>query len=66
MSTEMVEHFWYSFAEKAGINLHINVLAGENAHHKIEAIFKAVGRALREAVMRDTNNPEMASTKGML
>ena len=66
MSTEMVEHFWYSFAEKAGINLHINLLAGRNEHHKIEAIFKAVARALREAIKRDTNNPEMASTKGML
>ncbi len=66
MSTEMVEHFWYSFAEKAGINLHINILAGRNEHHKIEAIFKAVARALREAIKRDTTNPEMASTKGTL
>ncbi len=66
MSTEMVEHFWYSFAEKAGMNLHINILAGRNAHHKIEAIFKAVARALREAVKRDTNNAKLASTKGAL
>ena len=66
MSTEMVEHFWYSLAEKAGMNLHINILAGRNAHHKIEAIFKATARALREAVRRDTNNAKMASTKGAL
>ena len=66
MASEMVEHFWYSFAEQARINLHINLLAGRNEHHKIEAIFKAVARALREAVARDTNNPEIASTKGML
>ncbi|MEM8487349.1 MAG: imidazoleglycerol-phosphate dehydratase HisB [Bacteroidota bacterium] len=66
MSTEMVEHFWYSFAEKAGMNLHINILSGRNAHHKIEAIFKAVARALREAVKRDTNNAKLASTKGAL
>ncbi len=66
LSTEMVKHFWYSMAEQAGMNLHITVLAGNNAHHKIEAIFKAVARALREATRRDTNNPEMASTKGML
>ncbi|MFK7844821.1 MAG: imidazoleglycerol-phosphate dehydratase HisB [Rhodothermales bacterium] len=66
LSTEMVEHFWYSFAEKAQMNLHINVLAGRNEHHKIEAIYKAVARALREAIKRDTTNPEMASTKGML
>lgn len=66
MSTEMVEHFWYSFAEQVGMNLHVNVLSGRNAHHKIEAIFKAVARALREATRRDTNNPEVASTKGAL
>ena len=66
LATEMVEHFWYSFAEQAGMNLHINVLAGRNEHHKIEAIFKSVARALREAISRDTKNPEMASTKGVL
>ncbi len=66
LSTEMVEHFWYSFAEQARMNLHIDILAGRNAHHKIEAIFKSVARALREAISRDTNNPEMASTKGAL
>ena len=66
LSTEMVEHFWYSFSEKAGMNLHINVLAGRHAHHKIEAIFKAAARALRQAASRDTNNPEIASTKGSL
>ncbi len=66
MSTEMVEHFWYSFAEKVGMNLHIAVLEGRNEHHKIEAIFKAVARALRQAAARDTNNPEIASTKGAL
>lgn len=65
-STEMVRHFWYSFAEQARINLHIDLLRGENAHHGIEAIFKAVGRALREAVTRDTTNAQMPSTKGKL
>lgn len=66
MSSEMVEHFWYSFAEQVRMNLHINLLAGRNEHHKIEAIFKATARALREAVARDTNNPKIASTKGSL
>lgn len=65
-STEMVRHFWYSFAEQARINLHIDLLRGENAHHGIEAIFKAVARALREAVTRDTTNAQMPSTKGKL
>ncbi len=66
LSTEMVKHFWYSFAEQARMNLHITLLSGENAHHSIEAIFKAVARALREAVRRDTTNAQMPSTKGRL
>ena len=64
MSTEMVNHFWYSFAEHNPMNLHITVLSGTNAHHKIEAIFKATARALREAVHRDTTNSRTPSTKG--
>ena len=66
LSTEMVEHFFYSFAEHARLNLHIALLAGRNAHHAVEAIFKAVARALREAVARGTNNAKMPSTKGSL
>lgn len=66
LSTEMVKHFWYSFAEQARINLHITLLSGENAHHCIEAIFKSVARALREAVTRDTTNAQVPSTKGKL
>ena len=64
MSTEMVRHFWYSFAEHNPMNLHICVLTGANAHHKIEAIFKATARALREAVRRDARNSQTPSTKG--
>lgn len=63
---EMTEHFWYSFAEHARCNLHIGVLYGTNAHHQIEAIFKAVARALREAVRRDLSNARMPSTKGTI
>lgn len=66
LSTEMIKHFWYSFAEQARMNLHIDLLRGENAHHGIEAIFKAVARALREAVARDTSNARVPSTKGRL
>lgn len=65
-STEMVRHFWYSFAEHTPMNLHIHLLDGTNEHHKIEAIFKAVARALREAVKRDTTNSRTPSTKGSL
>ena len=66
LSTEMVEHFFYSFAEQARMNLHITLLAGRNTHHAIEAIFKATARALREAVRRDSQNAQMPSTKGKL
>lgn len=64
MSTEMVKHFWYSFAEHNPMNLHISVLNGTNEHHKIEAIFKATARALREAVGRSEANSHTPSTKG--
>lgn len=63
---EMTEHFWYSFAEQASCNLHLSVLYGRNAHHQIEALFKAAARALREAVHRDPAFSRMPSTKGSL
>ena len=66
LSTEVVRHFWYSFAEHAACNLHVGVLYGDNTHHKVEAIFKAVARALRMAVRRDTAHAQMPSTKGSL
>lgn len=63
-SCEMVEEFLRALAFQAGITLHVNVLYGTNDHHKIEAIFKALGRALRMA-MQITSN-DVASTKGVL
>jgi len=66
LSTEMVAHFWRSFAEHGRCNLHVTVLYGRNAHHKIEAMFKAVARALRTAVRRDAEQDAVASTKGTL
>ena len=66
LSTEMVPHVWRSFAEHAACNLHQTVLHGRNAHHKIEALFKATARALRQAVHRSAAHAEMASTKGSL
>ena len=62
----MVRHFWFSFAEHAACNLHISVLYGDNTHHKVEAVFKAVARALRTAVRRDPAHATMPSTKGSL
>ncbi len=65
-STEMTEEFFRSFAFNAGITLHSKVLYGENDHHKVEALFKALGRALKEAKTVDENNMVLPSTKGML
>lgn len=66
LPVEMVEHFWYAFAENARCTLHVDVLHGTNAHHQIEAIFKAAARALRTAVLRDAANARVPSTKGVL
>lgn len=64
MATEMVEEFMRAFAVNAGITLHINVHYGKNDHHKAEAIFKALGRALKEAVR--VSGDQIPSSKGML
>lgn len=65
--TQLAKEFFIALAANARITLHVRELAGENAHHVIEACFKAVGRALRQAVEPD---PRMAgqlpSTKGAL
>ena len=66
LSTELVRHFWWSVAEHAALTLHISILAGRNDHHKIEAVFKAVGRSLRNAVARDASGDRMPSTKEAL
>ncbi len=63
LSTEMVEHFFRSLSESLGAALHIEV-RGRNTHHMVEACFKAVGRALRQAVRRE--GTELPSTKGTL
>ncbi len=61
---QLVEEFWRAFAFGAGITLHITSLAGKNGHHVIEASFRGVARALRDAVrIEGTNVP---STKGIL
>jgi imidazoleglycerol-phosphate dehydratase len=65
-SVELAEHFWRSFAESLRCNLHIDLLRGRNTHHILEASFKAVARALREAVERDSRIEGVLSTKGSL
>lgn len=65
-STEMTEEFFRAFAVNAGITLHAKVEYGKNDHHKVEAMFKALGRALREAKTVDKDNMTLPSTKGMI
>lgn len=65
MPTEMFYHFFKSFSDAAKINLNIKA-SGENEHHKIEGIFKALARSLRQAVRRDVYHYELPSTKGIL
>jgi imidazoleglycerol-phosphate dehydratase/histidinol-phosphatase len=65
MPTEMFFHFFKSFSDAAKCNLHIEC-RGENEHHKIEAIFKALAKAIRMAVKRDPLSNYLPSTKGVL
>ncbi len=65
LPTEMFEHIFKSFAIGARCNLYIKA-KGENEHHKIEAIFKALARAIRMAVKREAGADTLPSTKGLL
>jgi imidazoleglycerol-phosphate dehydratase / histidinol-phosphatase len=65
MPTEMFYHFFKSFSDAAKCNLNIKA-EGENEHHKIEAIFKALAKAVKMAVKRDPDNMQLPSTKGIL
>ncbi len=64
LSTEMIEHFIESFGNEMKINLHAKLLSGKNEHHKAEALFKALGVALRRALQ--ITSQELPSTKGLL
>lgn len=64
--SELAEEFFRAFAVHAGLTLHIKVLYGKNSHHKIEAVFKALGHALREAVENDPKVQGVPSSKGVL
>ena len=65
MPTEMFYHFFKSFSDAARCNLHIRA-EGDNEHHKIESIFKALAKSIRQAVKRDPDHMQLPSTKGML
>lgn len=65
MPTEMVGHFFYSFCSNARITLHQEIFYGDNDHHKVEALFKGLGRALSQAVQIVDPN-RIPSSKGIL
>lgn len=65
LSTEMIPHIFYSFAMASGCTLHIDVLRGQNDHHRSESAFKALALAIRQAVERTGGN-DIPSTKGVL
>ncbi|MDL1974088.1 MAG: imidazoleglycerol-phosphate dehydratase HisB [Deltaproteobacteria bacterium] len=63
---ELVQEFFRGFTNHLGATIHINVKYGENMHHIIEAVFKALGRALDEATTLDPRIKKVLSTKGLL
>jgi imidazoleglycerol-phosphate dehydratase len=64
--TELAQEFFAGFARDAGVTLHVKELEGRNAHHIIEAVFKAVGRSMRHACESDPRIQGIPSTKGCL
>jgi imidazoleglycerol-phosphate dehydratase len=65
--TDTVQDFWQGFVSAAGVTLHLDILRGRSDHHKIEALFKAAARSLRDACEIDSASPELIpSTKGVL
>lgn len=62
----LAKEFFRAVAQKSGMNLHINIVYGDNWHHMIEAVFKAFARALRQAVAMDSRQKGVPSTKGSL
>lgn len=65
MPTEMFYHFFKSFSDASKSNLNIKV-EGDNEHHKIESIFKALAKSIKMAIKRDVDNMQLPSTKGIL
>lgn len=63
---DLIEDFLQAFVSSSGITLHISVLYGRNIHHIIEAIFKGLGRALREAVSVNRKIKSIPTTKGLI
>ncbi len=67
LDTELIEHWFHSFAQAAGVTLHVETLYGRNNHHIVESAFKGLARALRQAVEIDPRKADaVPSTKGVL
>ena len=66
LDSTLAKEFFRSVAHRAGMNLHINIVYGENWHHMIEAVFKGFGRALRQASSSDPRVAGVPSSKGRL
>jgi len=66
LPTELVSHFFESLVQTLKCNLHMKIERGENEHHKIEALFKGIGRALRKAFRQSSYERGIPSTKGSL
>lgn len=66
MDASLAKEFFRAAAQRAGMNLHIHIVYGENWHHMVEAVFKGFGRALRLAVGLDERVSEVPSSKGTL
>jgi imidazoleglycerol-phosphate dehydratase len=65
--TELVPEFLRALAHNAGMTLHVRLICGENVHHQVEALFKGLGRALRQAIALDARRKDVVpSTKGVL
>ena len=64
--TELVREFLQAFSANAGLNIHVEVPWGDNAHHITEAIFKALARALDDATRIDERRSDVPSTKGVI
>jgi imidazoleglycerol-phosphate dehydratase len=63
---ELVEEFFKALCNHGRLTLHVNLLYGRNSHHMVEAVFKGVGRALRQAISVDERSSGIPSTKGIL
>lgn len=66
METEMAKEFFYAVSYSAGMNIHIKMLSGQNNHHMMEAMFKAFGKALDQAISKEPRTDDVLSTKGTL